>query len=240
MRTWRCVLLAALLCAIQFATRELFAAVVFHEGFESPSVGPTSNAGSGIWNNYGIETPEYSGVEAPLASSFVGDSGHTWVVDQENVDIFVQGTQASAAEGQQYVELVGRAPGSMYTVVNVAPGEYQLSFALSKCFLASSPQTVLVAFDGAIVGGGPFTFSTATTLPNTTWDTVDVPIQIPDLGQGNTDHTLRFTATTAYGEAGPIIDNVQILSISEPCTLPLLAIGLVTLMAYAWRKRRAS
>jgi hypothetical protein len=176
--------------------------LIFHEGFETPVV----PAGSS-WINFGINFPG-----ANQGTSFVGDSGNTWVVDSGNIDI--ENPEWPAEDGVQSIDLNGLSPGSFYTTINIAPGTYQLVFAHSMHPGLTPPVFLEVDFDGVPVTGSPFPSIYATSVTNSYWQTETVTLTVAGNAGVIGPHTLRFTSQqlTQAPSAGPTLDDVRIYS----------------------------
>ena len=204
-----------------------FAGVIFSESFESPVVS-TFPGTNGDWLNYGTTTPGRTGSSASRGLSFVGDSGQTWTVDSGNVDI--TNTNAwDAQQGNQSLDMNGFEPGSMFTLVSLAPGRYELSFYLSKHpGLSSLNGTLEVQWDGAAAGVSPYTANWSTSSTNMTWTQQVIELLVPDSGFATSSHEIRFTSLTdvSPGHYGPTIDTVSLAQIPEPTTALLLTLGL--------------
>jgi hypothetical protein len=239
MRALKGLLAIAVVCSC--VSGRALAGQIFHEGFEVPCVAayPGSN---GYWLNYGTNTVPREGTSGSLGLSFVGDSGLTWTVDTGSVDITAATPDTwVAAVGQQCVDLAGWEPGSMFTTFDLAPGDYDLSFAFSKHYgLGDSPAHIAVLWDSLPVAGSPLAITTTNTPTEMHWQWANVPISIPDVGQGIVSHTLRFTCLDDGSECGPTIDEVSLNSVPEPAAFTLLGVGAISLLAYAWRRRHAA
>ena len=190
------------------------ATVIFSESFETP-VAPTLNPG---WLNYGIG---YSGSQG---TSFVGDSGQTWTIDSGNIEI-QSPIYWVAQDGVQSIDLNGYfTRGSMLTSVSLTPGNYELSFHLSKVpFPSLGDQQVEVQWDGATVGSSPYTVNWTTSPTNMNWMKFAIQLSVPDTGLPTSTHQIRFASLISEpgaSEFGPTIDSVSLTLIPEPSTAP--------------------
>jgi hypothetical protein len=177
--------------------------LIFHEGFETPVVPPGVS-----WINFGLNFPGSN-----QGTSFVGDSGNIWIVDQGNIDI--EYPEWPAEDGIQSIDLNGLTPGSFYTTLNLVPGTYQLVFAHSMHPLLVPPVYLEVDVDGTPISGSPFASIYATSSANSFWQTESVNFTVTGSPGVSSPHTLRFTSLqTSQGlSLGPTLDDVRVYSV---------------------------
>ena len=182
----------------------------FTESFESPLLNDSNFPNyNGNYVTFGVATPGFdTGSDAPVGTSFVGNSGLEWTVPLGNIDL-VGAALFQAAEGSQSVNLNGFEQGAIAASVNFpTPGMYMLSFALSKNPTGVDEAQVEVSVDGLALTGSPFIFNDPVTAESMNYRQVNVSFRVASAGI----HTLNFKSLNAGSPNGygPVIDNISI------------------------------
>ena len=219
------VFLIVVLATIGFSSLHASEKVVFSESFEKPLLNTTNFPSyNGKWVNYGVPTEGFdTGADAPVATSFVGDSGLEWAVTLGNVDL-VGSSNFQAADGSQSINLNGFEQGALEaSVVFPAPGNYTLVFALSKNPTGVDEAKVEVSIDSVELAGSPFSFDSAVTADAMNYRYVSISFGVVTAGA----HTLKFKSLNAGSPNGfgPVIDDISVsreVIFSESFEKPLL------------------
>ncbi len=165
-----------------------------------------------------------------------GDSGFAWLTSN---------VKYSGALALNFDDCVGRE--RIFQSFAVAAGTtYSVSYY--EKYRDTSGQTlqaIISAASGTLILGMS-TLSTPTgsgsaTLTQTTLGTSDAfaNYTFTFTPSESTVATLTFQSdNVTWGAGGTVLDNVGVMSIPEPCTLMLLATGLLGLLAYAWRTQK--
>lgn len=203
----RFVLISALLSVC--AAPVMATSIVMNGSFEDPS----------ITGNYYECVPAYPGACSGTTDVIPAITG--WTVGLTSVDV-VQGP-TWAEDGIQGIDMAGTpGPGSLTQILTTAAGtDYVLSFWVSS-------------------NGGPYTDSLTVDWDGIPVATVSSPVQgtwqehfFSVTGTGS--DTLAFIGNRG-GNAGALLDNVNVDPVPEPATLGLIGAGLVFL-ALRFRRR---
>ena len=154
---------------------------------------------------------------------------------------FNNGSQfGTAQDGQRFIELenvssLGPVSQSFAVTKNTT---YEVSFWSGiRADGANGQDTITAAITVAAVSASGIVSSTATGL--TPIGTGATPAGWQQFSysftpNSDTTATLTFSNSGGYG----CIDNASVSAIPEPSTIVLLGVSLVSLLAYAWRKRK--
>jgi len=189
---------------------QLIPEVIWSEGFESPVLNATNfPLYNGDWVNFGTPTPNFdTGSDAPVDTSFTGDSGSVWTVSLGNIDI-ANSSLFDAAEGSQSLNLNGHEQGAVQVTIDFpANGTYELEFALSKNPENVDTAEVAISLDGESVLGSPLSFSESVTREEMNYKLVRVRLQVDQSG----DHVLELKSlnTGSPNGYGPVVDDLKI------------------------------
>jgi hypothetical protein len=218
-------------------------------GAASTLVAASSAAAANLVVNGSFETPVISNPPGFVVFG-TGNPGITgWTINSGDVDVDragLLGTTATAAEGNQWLDLNGFVRGNISQNFATTPGQtYHLEFFYSdnpfnngngsqqgvpKTGTFSLRDATNPNFATNLILLDDFTHSTATGA-NFDWTEFDV-----DFVAVSTLTRLAFAGDLDSGSTGPFIDAVSV-TVPEPGTLSLLGAGLL-----AWgycRRRRA-
>jgi len=206
--------------------------------------GFASTARAGLIPNGGFEYPSLgSGMYAPLSSL----SGTDWADTSPTLPAGTQGNIVIATNGSAYgaptapegvqVAVLKMAGATLsQTLTGLTPGTYELSWMDAARSSGGNPYQLLV--DSQVVFGGATGF-----LPTST--TAFASRTSSSFTVTGTSATVKFFGVgigsdiTDGSDVSTFVDNVTITAIPEPGMIVLTATGLLGLLAYAWRRRRA-
>lgn len=220
MRMFRIVgIVAAALAGTALAASGASANLLINGSFESPT----------------ISFPFYENYGPTNLGNYGGTSFPGWTVTVNNVDIVsqVSGWPAGAADGVQYLDLVGYgSTGGIAQSFATAIGQtYNLSFEYANNPGASSA-AALVAVLGAPGISSVFSHSISTTN-DLGWTTFT-----GSFVANSTTSLLAFTNTVGGGNAGVLLDAVNVTAaVPEPATWAMMILGFVGVGFVAYRRR---
>lgn len=187
--------------------------------------------------NGGLElSPSDSGIQTVLpGQSYAGWSS----VGSGDVEFCPPSVMGPAIQGQGLVDLNGIAfQGAISQTLGTTSGTiYNIRFALSGNpglpFLPRiGDKTVDVFWNGNLAGSFVFHHLVTDTQQNLRWEYHELTL----LGNGN--DVLRFSSTTsAYNDAGPVIDDITVAVVPEPSVLAVLAVGGLALIRRSGRSK---
>lgn len=195
-----------------------------------------SYAAANLLSNAGFEDPAISTnpgyVTYPANSYLFGTSG--WFVEAGNVDIVNSYAGAVAAEGQQFLDLVGTVNGSISQTFATTVGQaYKLTFQYAHNIFSTSTATAV--FDVAVsdLTAGTVTHSGGATASNLNWQTYT---GFFTAGSGPMSK-LTLTNTVGANQGGIFADDFTITAVPEPATWVSLVFGF-GLLGGALRRRK--
>jgi hypothetical protein len=141
-----------------------------------------------------------------------------------------------AAQGSYSVDLTGSGNqgfASVYQVVNLAPGDYRLTFDLGNVDSGDTRYPLAAGVEVFLNNGSFGTFAnTANTQGLVNWATQTVDFTV--LTGGNTE--FRFTSTVPVGDNYSGLDNVSVTAVPEPHEWAMMLVGL-GLVGWVARRR---
>ncbi len=151
-----------------------------------------------------------------------------WDVDSGSVDLI--GSYWTAPTGFS-IDLDGNSPGAISQDVQLAAGQYTVSFALAGNRDGGSPvKGVQVSIDGVT---HDYTFDTSG-LNGMGWVTKSFTFDVTHPGVPS---VLTFTSLDASGPYGAALADISVTAVPEPASLGLLLAGIGMLGVMSSRRR---
>lgn len=211
-------MLAAVLAGTTLAASGASANLLINGSFESPT----------------ISFPFYENYGPTNLGNYGGTSFSGWTITVNNVDIVSQvgGWPAGAADGVQYLDLVGYgSTGGIAQSFATAIGQtYSLSFAYANNPGSTSSAAANVAVLGAPGISSVFTHSISTTN-NLGW-TIFSGWFIAN----STTSVLDFSNTVGRNNGGVLLDAVNVTAVPEPATWGLMLLGFLGVGFVSYRR----
>lgn len=210
MNSWSKLVLAGIGLAV--ATPSYAANILTNGGFEDPVIS----------TNPGYET--YSAGSSAITG---------WLVEAGNVDIVNHYQGAVAAEGNQFLDLVGTVNGSISNTFATTLGQvYKLTFQYAHNIFSTS--TASAVFDVNVTGlNGTVMHSGGASASDLGWQTYTGYFTA---GSGSTSK-LTLTNTVGANQGGLFADDFQVTAVPEPATWVSLILGF-GLLGGALRRRK--
>ena len=193
----------------------------------------TPSYAANILTNGGFEDPAIStnpGYETYTAGS-TAITG--WFVEAGDVDIVNQYRGAVAAEGNQFLDLVGTVNGSISNTFATTLGQvYKLTFQYAHNIFSTNSATAV--FDVSVSGlNGTVMHSGSASASNLGWQTYT------GFFTAGSSPTSKLTLTNTVGanQGGLFADDFQVTAVPEPATWVSLIFGF-GLLGGALRRRK--
>ena len=155
---------------------------------------------------------------------------NAWTVSNGSVDLI--GSYWTAPTGYS-IDLDGNAPGTISQGLNLAAGQYTVSFALAGNFAGGdATKAVQVSIDGVT---HDYTFvTTGHSAGAMGWETKSFTFDVTNPAALS---TLTFTSLDAGGYYGAALADISVTAVPEPASLGLLLAGLGMLGVVSSRRR---
>jgi len=164
--------------------------------------------------------------------------GSGWKVTGNSIDIVSNNwqPQIQAADGAQFLDLAGTAPGGISRLLALDPGFYTLSFAYRGNTFDASP--VGNAYMALSIAGIADPYVIYAPTSQNTWLTASFNFQAT---QPSTMVSFSSLVAGASGTGGMLLDSVQVAVVPEPheWMMMLSGLGLVGVIAKRRRRRRS-
>lgn len=201
---------ASAVCGLLLLSAQLCSAFIINGGLEltSPDTFQTVLSGQSYagWNSVGSGDVEFCGA----------------------------GVLVPAVQGQGSVDLngIGFQGAIAQTLGTLSGHTYKIRFALSgNPGVFGQPslgnKTMDLLWNGNVAGSFVFTHLPSDTQQNMRWEYHEITL----FGNGN--DLLSFASTTsAYNDAGPVLDDITVVVVPEPSSLALVALSGLTLTLF--------
>lgn len=197
------------------ATSSAQALTSFSDGFESPSIG-----------------------SQPYVTYSANQTFSGWKVTGNSIDVVSNNWQPPihAADGVQFLDLAGTAPGGISRLLMLDPGFYTLSFAYRGNTFDANP--VGNAYMALSIAGVADPYVIYAPTSQSTWLTASFNFQAT---QPSTMVSFSSLVAGASGTGGMLLDSVQVAAVPEPheWVMMLSGLGLVGVIAKRRRSRRS-
>lgn len=209
---------ALCLAALLLLTAPARAELIVNGGFEAPDIG----------------TAPFT---APIGVGSTLIPG--WSVVLGNVEV-VSNAFSAAFEGDQWLDLIGVAPGAAQQTFATTPGEtYLLSFAY-----ANNPNASFASARVDVLGdaAAPPVLTANVTATGSTFAQMQYTVLSQPFVANSATTTLRFTSTgSSEPFSGLALDAVSVQqAIPEPSAFVLFGLGALGLAGWGWRRHRAT
>lgn len=243
MKCFSQIVAVSLVAAMAFGTSNVAPATsidIANAGFDDQPLANNASAGNvvtgwstggsgvcwaGVWNPMGSDAPDNAVVDGFIGAS--GDTGTPKGGNGANVlDLYVNG--AGTASVQQTLE------------ETLKPGKYTLTVAVGGATGGTPLDSYQIGI-GTSGSSGPLAFGGVSSVSVAELTDVPVILTVTD----DNSYLSQFIVLTISGANSTGIhatqfDRVRLdyVGVPEPGTIVLLIIGLIGLLAYAWRKRK--
>ena len=224
------IILTALSTVAFSAVPAQAANLLVNGGFEAPAIGT-------FFQNFASGSTGIPGWTVDAFTPSGGSGGNVDIVD----GAFTPGGPSPAAEGSQFLDLVGfGAVGSIYQTFSTVAGQaYSLNFSYSHNLFGGSPsQSASFALYNGIFSGGLAPIQTVThstgTASNLDWRT-----RTFSFVAAGSQSTVAFGTRSGTDNAGLLLDGVSVTAVPEAATWMMMIVGF-GLVGGAMRRRRVT